>query len=93
MALAALVMAGCATERQAQTQSVREDTALLSATDSLPGSIYDLRVYVITKGDTAARIAHKFGISVADLKAINPGLNTARLKVGQKVRIYEKLVK
>lgn len=93
VALSALVMAGCATERQAQTQSIREDAALLSATNSLPGSTYDLRVYVIAKGDSVARIAHKFGISIADLKAINPGLNTTRLKVGQKVRIYEKLVK
>lgn len=93
MALSALVMAGCATNRQAQTQSIREDSALLSATNSLPGSTYDLRVYVIAKGDSVARIAHKFGISIADLKAINPGLSTTRLKVGQKVRIYEKLVK
>lgn len=93
MALSALLMAGCATERPAQTQSIREDEALLSATNALPGSTYDLRVYVITKGDTVARIAHKFGISVADLKAINPGLNTTRLKVGQKIRIFEKLIK
>jgi hypothetical protein len=93
MALFALLMAGCATERQAQTQSIREDSALLSATNSLPGSTYDLRVYVIAKGDSVARIAHKFGISIADLKAINPGLNSTRLKVGQKIRISEKLTK
>ena len=93
MALSALLMAGCATDRQAQTQSIREDAALLSATNALPGSTYDLRVYVIAKGDTLARIAHKFGISIADLKAINPGLNTTRLKVGQKIRISEKLTK
>ena len=37
-----------------------------------------------------AKIARKFQISIADLEAINPGLNPPRLKIGQKVRVSEK---
>jgi LysM repeat protein len=89
VAASALLMAGCATDREAQTRSIRSDVTLLSATNALPGSTYDIRVYVIAKGDTAARIARKFGISIANLRAINPDLDTARLKIGQKIRVYE----
>ena len=91
VALSALLMAGCATDRGAQTESLRTDTSLLSATNAVPGSIYEVRVYVIAAGDTVARIARKFQISIRALEAINPGLNSKRLKIGQKVRVYEKL--
>jgi LysM repeat protein len=89
--LSVLFMAGCATDREAQTQSIRADASLLSVTNSVPGSTYEVRVYVIAAGDTVAKIARKFGISIADFEAINPSLNPTRLKIGQKVRVYEKL--
>ena len=91
VALLALFMAGCATDRGAQTQSIRADASLLSATNSVPGSTYEVRVYVIARGDTLAKIARQFGISIADLRAINPDLIPTRLKVGQKIRVSEKL--
>lgn len=43
--------------------------------------------YVIKPGDTAAKIARTQGISLADLQSLNPGVQWARLKVGQKIRI------
>jgi LysM repeat protein len=44
-------------------------------------------VYVIASGDTVAKIARRFGLSLADLMAMNPHLVATRLKVGQKVRV------
>jgi hypothetical protein len=44
--------------------------------------------YVIEKGDTVARIAKQFGMSLAELKALNPELNPGRIKIGQKVAVY-----
>jgi serine/threonine protein kinase/LysM repeat protein len=58
-----------------------------SATNSPPGSASEEGVYVIARGDTVVGIARRFGISVADLMAMNPGLEAARLKMGQKIRV------
>jgi hypothetical protein len=91
IAFSALYMAGCATDREAQTRSIRDDAALLSSTNSLPGSIYEIRIYVIQAGDTVTKIARRFGISIGDLRAMNPDMTSYRIKVGQKVKVYEKL--
>ena len=84
-------MAGCATDRGAQIHSIHVDTSLLSATNAVPGSTYEIRVYVVAAGDTVVKIARNFQISVREFEAINPGLYPNRLKIGQKVRVYEKL--
>jgi len=91
VALAALFVAGCATDRGAQTQSIRPDASFLLTTNSVPGSTYEVRVYVIAAGDTAAKIARKFQLSLREFRAINPGLDPKRLKIGQRVRVYEQL--
>ena len=92
--LLALAVAGCATDRDAQnkqqSQNIRRGASLLSATNAVPGSTYDVGVYIIDKGDTVSRIAHQFQISVRDFMAINPGLDPTRLVVGQEVRVYER---
>jgi LysM repeat protein len=89
-----VVVAGCATDRDAalqqQTQSIRRGAFLLSVTNAEPGQTYELGVYVIAKGDTIAKIARDFQISIRDFMAINPGLDPLRLLVGQKVRVYER---
>lgn len=43
--------------------------------------------YSVAPGDTLAKIARKFNVKVDGIEAENPGLDPARLKVGQKVRI------
>ena len=63
---------------------------MLSVTNAEPGQTYELGVYVIAKGDTIAKIARDFQISIRDFMAINPGLDPLRLLVGQKVRVYER---
>jgi LysM repeat protein len=63
---------------------------LLSAADAQPGTTYDLGVYVIAAGDNVAKISRQFRISLTDLQALNPGLQPSRLRIGQRIRIYEK---
>ncbi len=91
VAYSALFIAGCATHREAPAQSTRADTSLLSVTNPVPGSTLEVRVYVIAAGDTVTKIAHKFAIPIADFRAINPDMNPTRLKIGQQVRVYERL--
>jgi LysM repeat protein len=43
--------------------------------------------YVVVKGDSFAKIAKKFGVSVKAIKAANPGVEPTKLKVGQKLSI------
>ena len=43
--------------------------------------------YVVKGGDTGFRIAAANGVSVADLQAVNPGINWNSLKVGQKIKL------
>jgi LysM repeat protein len=46
--------------------------------------------YVIKGGDTLAKIARANGVSLADLQAVNPGVDSKHLKVGQKIKLPEK---
>jgi LysM repeat protein len=46
--------------------------------------------YVIGKGDTIRKVAAKFGTTVDAIEAENPGLDPAKLRVGQKVKIPKK---
>jgi LysM repeat protein len=46
--------------------------------------------HVIVRGDTFAGLAAKYGVTVRAIQAANPGVDPARLKVGQKVTIPPK---
>ena len=46
--------------------------------------------YVIKGGDTLAKIARAQGYSLADLQAVNPGIDSSKLKVGQKIKVPKK---
>ncbi|NQW37834.1 MAG: LysM peptidoglycan-binding domain-containing protein [Cyanobacteria bacterium] len=41
----------------------------------------------VRRGDTPAKIAHRYGLTLHELLRLNPGLETARLVVGSQVRI------
>jgi len=43
--------------------------------------------YVVKSGDSGAKIARANGVSIADLQAVNPGVDWTKLKVGQKVKL------
>ena len=46
--------------------------------------------YTVGKGDTIRKIASKFGTTVDAIEAENPGLDPAKLKNGQKIKIPKK---
>jgi len=46
--------------------------------------------YTIASGDTISKVARKFAVKVDAIEAENPGLDPARLKVGQKIHIPKK---
>lgn len=46
--------------------------------------------YVVKSGDTGHKIATATGATVAELEAVNPGINWKTLKVGQKLKLPAK---
>ncbi|MES2696901.1 MAG: LysM domain-containing protein [Verrucomicrobiota bacterium] len=46
--------------------------------------------YVIKSGDTFAKIARAQNVALADIQAVNPGVNSSSLKVGQKIKLPKK---
>ncbi len=46
--------------------------------------------YVVKGGDTGAKIARANGVALADLIAVNPGVNWNKLGAGQKVKLPKK---
>ena len=46
--------------------------------------------YVIKPGDTFAKIARAQGVSPNDLAAVNPGVSSSSLKIGQKIKLPAK---
>jgi LysM repeat protein len=46
--------------------------------------------YIVKGGDTLSKIARANGCSLADLESVNPGVSSAHLKVGEKLKLPEK---
>ena len=46
--------------------------------------------YVVKKGEGGAAIARANGVSLADLQAVNPGVNWNKLSIGQKIKLPAK---
>jgi LysM repeat protein len=46
--------------------------------------------YVIKPQDSFAKIARAQGVSIADIQAVNPGVESKNLKVGQKIKLPKK---
>lgn len=43
--------------------------------------------YTVRSGDTFGKIAQRHGMSISQLRRLNPGINIDRLSVGQKIRV------
>lgn len=48
--------------------------------------------YTVKDGDLVGRIAMDHGISVSDIKRLNPGLNVDRISIGQKIKVKGEMV-
>lgn len=46
--------------------------------------------YIVKAGDTLSKIARANGCSLSDLQSVNPGVSSAHLKVGEKLKLPEK---
>jgi len=46
--------------------------------------------YVIKAGDSFAKIARAHGCSIGDLSAVNPGVDSSKLRPGQKIKLPKK---
>jgi LysM repeat protein len=88
------IITGCAhsgREGQKGNGSVSRNVSsgLINSTNTPPGSVYNIKVYVVNRGDTLSRIGSRFHTSVTALKALNPGINPNRLMIGEKIRVAE----
>lgn len=68
--------------------------AAISRADRFANSAWDptadRRMHVVAAGETAFRIAHRSGVSLAALLAANPGLDPRRMIVGTVLKIPER---
>ena len=50
-------------------------------------------VYIVQPGDTAAKIAAQFHLTIEQLSALNSGMDISYLKIGQKLHVPEQVSK
>jgi LysM repeat protein len=67
-----------------QTSSLLTQTA---ATTTHKKATVSPRIYRVQSGDTLGAIASRFDTTVAELMALNPGIEPTALRVGQQIRI------
>jgi LysM repeat protein len=67
--------------------STRAEPTTPTATAPTPTSPAARRFYRIRAGDTLAAIAPRFGLTEAELVALNPGLEPTALRIGQRIRV------
>lgn len=46
-----------------------------------------MRYHTVVSGDTLSAIARKYGKSLNAVRALNPGINPGKLRIGQKIRV------
>lgn len=78
-----LVRAGI-DEAESRREPPPASTATTTTTATRPSSG---RFYRIRAGDTLAAIAPRFGLTEAELVALNPGIEPTALRVGQRIRV------
>jgi LysM repeat protein len=58
-----------------------------AAASDAPAAAKESRTHTVAAGETFYRISLRYGVSVDELIAANPGVNHKALKVGQKIRV------
>lgn len=82
-------------QQQQQNNPVNESDTLQSTQDVQPTIVKPVpqpapvkkKYYSVRSGDTFSAIASRHGLTVTQLKKLNPGVNMSRISVGQKIRI------
>jgi LysM repeat protein len=70
----------------AATTTARTTTRLVLTTTT-PTSTTPAAYYEVQSGDTLGSIAARYGTSVDELLSLNPGIDPAALRVGQRIRV------
>lgn len=71
----------------APEQARRQLVSVSRAAERLLSPAVPAREYVVKKGDVAARLARRHGITLADLQSANPGMDLNRLREGDRLVI------
>lgn len=78
-------------DKRGPTVPVSTAAATTSLTSTIPAAAKPVKpkkqYYVIQSGDTFGVVAAKFNTTVEALQALNPGVSSNSLSVGQKIRV------
>lgn len=91
--LAALAESGVRAAPRPAPQAPTTETAATRSSSpdagasSSPATSGDARTHVIQSGDTFARLASRYGVSLNAIVEANPGVNPNRLQIGQEIVI------
>jgi LysM repeat protein len=77
------------TREASRAAAQRNNAPTASRTTPAPSSSRVRTVHTVKPGDTLARVAQTYGVSVSDLRAANPGLGSGA-RAGQKINIPNK---
>ena len=77
-----------ATESVAAVESVTEQPKQSAETETETKTKSEIEEwYTIKDGDLVGRVAARYGMTLAEIKRLNPGLNVDRVSIGQKIRV------
>ena len=78
-----------AVESKTEAESVIEQPKQKAETQS-ESSAEAEEWYTIKEGDLVGRVAARYGMSLAEIKRLNPNINVDRVSIGQKIRVKGK---
>ena len=81
-----LVRSGLQSDPDPATTAVRTQT-VSTQTATTPVPVKQRRFYRLRAGETLSDVAIKFNTTVAQLLALNPGIQPTNLIIGQRVRV------
>ena len=82
-----LVRDGLRTTRASDTTTIRTETVPHTPVTAAAVPLKRRRYYRLKTGETLSDVAIKFGTSVEQLLALNPGVQPTNLTVGERIRV------
>lgn len=70
-----------------KTLKLPGNTSTAAAAPEKSPAAMDVRTHTVQSGDTYYKISMKYGVSVDDLIAANPGVNHRALRLGEKIKV------
>lgn len=82
-----LVRSGLQSDPAPATTAVRTQTVSPPPPSTTPVPVKRRRFYTLRSGETLSDVAIEFNTTVAQLLALNPGVQPTNLTVGQRIRV------